>query len=167
LGALQKGRFAWKWIDIRRGNDNKTSNFSGGNDEPVDFFPLFPNPHQPPSTPIKPHQPPSTPINPQAPMNPPGQADVSHAAYRMGILEMTRQAVTWFITAYIFLASPSTKDGTGMKVDPCHGFRKAPRHICWVIGTSCGFFVVSDFIQSLNPNGASTNFDHLLTCERY
>jgi hypothetical protein len=37
------------------------------------------------------------------------KADVSHAAYRMGILEMTRQAVTWFITAYIFLASPSSK----------------------------------------------------------
>ena len=40
------------------------------------------------------------------------KADVSHAAYRMGILEMTRQAVTWFITAYIFMASPSAKDGT-------------------------------------------------------
>eukprot|EP00435_Cladocopium_sp_Y103_P069428 s503_g33.t1 len=40
------------------------------------------------------------------------KADVSHAAYRMGILEMTRQAVTWFITAYIFLASPSSKAGT-------------------------------------------------------
>lgn len=38
------------------------------------------------------------------------KADVSHAAYRMGILEMTRQAVTWFITAYIFLASPSAKE---------------------------------------------------------
>ena len=37
------------------------------------------------------------------------KADVSHAAYRMGILEMTRQAVTWFITAYIFLGSPSAK----------------------------------------------------------
>jgi len=40
------------------------------------------------------------------------KADVSHAAYRMGILEMTRQAVTWFVTAYIFMASPSAKEGT-------------------------------------------------------
>ncbi|CAL1160984.1 unnamed protein product [Cladocopium goreaui] len=46
------------------------------------------------------------------------KADVSHAAYRMGILEMTRQAVTWFITAYIFLASPSTKEGTASEPLP-------------------------------------------------
>lgn len=52
--------------------------------------------------------------NPQQPRNLRSiKADVSHAAYRMGILEMTRQAVTWFITAYIFLASPSTKAPMG------------------------------------------------------
>ena len=62
---------------------------------------------------------------------------MSHAAYRMGILEMTRQAVTWFITAYIFLASPSTKDGTAM----------ADISVGAVGGSGC--FVV-DFIV-LNP----------------
>ena len=40
------------------------------------------------------------------------KADISHAAKRMGILEMVRNAVTWLITGYIFLTSPSTQIGS-------------------------------------------------------
>ncbi|CAE7722647.1 mok14, partial [Symbiodinium sp. CCMP2456] len=40
------------------------------------------------------------------------KADISHAAKRMGILEMVRNAVTWLITGYIFLTSPSTQVGS-------------------------------------------------------
>ena len=40
------------------------------------------------------------------------KADISHAAKRMGILEMVRYAVTWLITGYIFLTSPSTQIGS-------------------------------------------------------
>ena len=40
------------------------------------------------------------------------KADISHAAKRMGILEMVRNAVTWLITGYIFLTSPSTEIGS-------------------------------------------------------
>ncbi|CAE8742434.1 unnamed protein product [Polarella glacialis] len=40
------------------------------------------------------------------------KADMSHAALRMGFLEMLRYCVTWLLTSYVFVASPSTVVGT-------------------------------------------------------
>ncbi|CAL1154275.1 unnamed protein product, partial [Cladocopium goreaui] len=66
------------------------------------------------------------------------KADVSHAAYRMGILEMTRQAVTWFITAYIFLASPSSKAGTAAE--------PLPPAVYWLLLPTTGLVVLATMV---------------------
>ena len=66
------------------------------------------------------------------------KADVSHAAYRMGILEMIRQAVTWFITAYIFMASPSTQIGT--ELEPL------PAAVYWLLIPICVLVVISTLV---------------------
>ncbi|CAK9064462.1 unnamed protein product [Durusdinium trenchii] len=66
------------------------------------------------------------------------KADVSHAAYRMGILEMVRQAVTWFITAYVFLVSPSTQ--VGSKEEPL------PAAVYWLLVPICVAVVLTTII---------------------
>jgi len=46
------------------------------------------------------------------------KGDMSYAAIRMGVLEMVRYCVAWSLTGYIFLASPSSVEGTSEAVIP-------------------------------------------------
>ncbi|CAJ1418441.1 unnamed protein product [Effrenium voratum] len=69
------------------------------------------------------------------------KADVSHAAYRMGMLEMVRYAVTWLITAYIFLASPSAREGT--KEEPL------PAIVYWLLGPVAVLLVAATLVPGV------------------